>query len=40
MAMPLNEGDSATMPVDEEPAPAAGPCAPRPHKRKFRFESI
>mgnify|MGYP001286984619 CR=1 FL=1 len=22
MAMPLNEGDSATMPVDEEPAPA------------------
>ena len=25
MAMPLNEGDSATMPVDEEPAPAPAP---------------
>ena len=27
MAMPLNEGDSATMPVDEEPAPAPAPTS-------------
>ena len=33
MAMPLNEGDSATMPVDEEPAPAPAPAP-------FRFESL
>ena len=35
MAMPLNEGDSATMPVDEEPAPA-----PADKRIVFRFESI
>ena len=34
MAMPLNEGDSATMPVDEEPAPAPAPS------EWFRFESL